>query len=97
MKAPTSEYRREAARLRALIAEATTARARQHLEEQVRLNERLATGRPQAARRDVLDFSLRPRRAIPQDEGRGWLDCPSRADAFRIPVPRRPGPRLLDS
>ena len=31
MKAPTSEYRREAARLRALIAEATTARARQHL------------------------------------------------------------------
>jgi hypothetical protein len=58
MKAPTSEYRREAARLRALIAEATTARAKQHLEEQVRLNERLATGRsrlPQAARRDVLD------------------------------------------
>jgi hypothetical protein len=45
MKAPTSEYRREAARLRALIAEATTARARQHLEEQARLNERLATGR----------------------------------------------------
>ncbi len=58
MKAPTSEYRHEAARLRALIAEATTARARQHLEEQVRLNERLATGRPQAARRDVLDHSL---------------------------------------
>jgi hypothetical protein len=55
MKAPTSEYRREAARLRALIAQATTARARLHLEEQVRLNERLATGRPQAARRDVLD------------------------------------------
>jgi hypothetical protein len=55
MKAPSSEYRREAARLQALIADATTARARQHLKEQVRLNERLATGRPQAARRDVLD------------------------------------------
>jgi hypothetical protein len=54
MGAPTSEYRREAARLRALIAEATTARARQHLEEQVRLNERLAAGLPQAARRDVF-------------------------------------------
>jgi hypothetical protein len=58
MKALTSEYRREAARLRALISEATTARARQHLEEQVRLNERLATGRSrllQAPRRDVLE------------------------------------------
>jgi hypothetical protein len=55
MEAPTSEYRREAARLRALIAEATTARARQHLEEQIRLNERLAAGLPRAARRDVFD------------------------------------------
>lgn len=45
MKAATSEYRREAARLRALICEATTTRARQHLEEQARLNERLAIGR----------------------------------------------------
>jgi hypothetical protein len=45
MKAPTSEYSREAARLRALIAEATTARAKQHLEAQACLNERLATGR----------------------------------------------------
>jgi hypothetical protein len=44
MKAPTSEYRREAARLRGLIAEATTARAREHLEEQARLNEKLAIG-----------------------------------------------------
>lgn len=43
MKAPTSEFSREATRLRALIAEATTARARQHLEDQARLNERLAT------------------------------------------------------
>jgi hypothetical protein len=58
MKALTSEYRREAARLRALIAEATTARAKQHLEEQARLNERLATGRSNAtsiARRVELD------------------------------------------
>ena len=58
MKAPTSEYRREAARLRALIADATTSRARQHLEEQICLNERLAAGRPQlprAASREVLD------------------------------------------
>jgi hypothetical protein len=58
MKAPTSEYRREATRLRALIAEATTARAKQHLEEQARLNERLAVGRSRgvmAARRDGLD------------------------------------------
>jgi hypothetical protein len=58
MKALRSEYRREAARLRTLIAEATTARAKQHLEEQIRLNERLATGKlrlPPAARRDVLD------------------------------------------
>jgi hypothetical protein len=54
MEAPTSEYRREAVRLRALIAEATTARARQHLEEQARLNERLAAGLPRAARRDVF-------------------------------------------
>ena len=54
MEAPTSEYRREAARLRALIAEATTARARQHLEEQARLNERLAAGLRQAARRNVF-------------------------------------------
>ena len=55
---PTSEYRREAARLRALIAEATTARARQHLEEQARLNERLALGRARirsTARRADLD------------------------------------------
>jgi hypothetical protein len=55
MEAPTSEYRREAARLRALIAEATTARARQHLEEQIRLNERLAAGLTRPARRDVFD------------------------------------------
>jgi hypothetical protein len=54
MEAPTSEYRREAARLRALIAEATTARARQHLEEQARLNERLAAGLREAPRRDVF-------------------------------------------
>jgi hypothetical protein len=54
MEAPTSEYRREAARLRALIAEATTARARQHLEEQVRLNERLAAGLRPVASRDVF-------------------------------------------
>jgi len=55
---PTSEYRREAARLRALIAEATTARARKHLEEQARLNERLSLGRariPSATRRADLD------------------------------------------
>jgi hypothetical protein len=38
----SSEYRREASRLRALIAEATTARAKQHLEEQAQLNETLA-------------------------------------------------------
>ena len=52
----TSEYRHEAARLRALIAEATTARAKQHLEEQARLNDRLAIGRsktPSIAARDV--------------------------------------------
>jgi hypothetical protein len=58
MKTPTSEYRREAARLRGLIAEATTARARQHLEEQVRLNERLAIGKtrpPVTALRDRFD------------------------------------------
>jgi hypothetical protein len=48
MKPPTSEFRREARRLRALIAEATTARARQHLEEQNCLNERLAAGRTTA-------------------------------------------------
>ena len=52
----TSEYRHEAARLRALIAEATTARAEQHLEEQARVNDRLATGRsktPAIAARDL--------------------------------------------
>jgi hypothetical protein len=45
MKQRTSEYQHEATRLRALIGEATTARARQRIEEQVRLNEQLATGR----------------------------------------------------
>jgi hypothetical protein len=40
-----SEYLHEAARLRALISEATTARAKQHLEEQARENEKLANGR----------------------------------------------------
>ena len=40
-----SEYLREAARLRALIAEATTAMAKQHLEEQAIQNETLALGR----------------------------------------------------
>jgi hypothetical protein len=41
----TAEYRWEAARLRALIADATTARARECLEVQIRLNERLAKGK----------------------------------------------------
>jgi len=55
MKTATSEYRREAARLRALISEATTARARLHLEEQARLNERLAIGRSKMPLRADLD------------------------------------------
>ena len=44
----TAEYRREAARLRALMADATTARARERLEEQIHLNELLAKGRGRA-------------------------------------------------
>ena len=40
-----SYYLHETARLRRLIAEATTARAKQHLEEQARENEKLAKGR----------------------------------------------------
>jgi hypothetical protein len=50
MEAPISEYRREAARLRPLIAHATTATARQHLEEQVCMNERFAA----CGKRDVF-------------------------------------------
>jgi hypothetical protein len=39
------QYRREATRLRALIADTTTAKAKEQLEEQIRLNEQLAMGR----------------------------------------------------
>jgi len=59
MKAPTSEYKREAARLRMLIADTTTARARQHLEEQIRLNERLAAGRKAPTTATGSDFFRR--------------------------------------
>jgi hypothetical protein len=48
-----SEYLHEAARLRALIPEATTARAKQHLEEQARENEKLASGRSERLNKDL--------------------------------------------
>jgi hypothetical protein len=38
------QYRWEAVRLRALLADATTAAAKRHLEEQILLNEQLARG-----------------------------------------------------
>jgi hypothetical protein len=49
-----SYYLHEAARLRRLIAEATTARARQHLEQQAKENEQLAT-KERRVRRSIAD------------------------------------------
>ena len=50
-----SYYLHEAARLRRLIAEATTSRAKQHLEAQARENEKLAT-LPHRIRRSTAGF-----------------------------------------
>jgi hypothetical protein len=51
-----SYYLHEATRLRRLIAEATTARARQHLEEQARENEKLAIKEHRLRRSMADDF-----------------------------------------
>jgi hypothetical protein len=49
-----SYFEHEAARLRRLIADATTAGARQHLEEQARENEKLAA-KERRVRRSLAD------------------------------------------
>jgi hypothetical protein len=48
-----SEFLNQATRLRALMADATTARARQHLEEQARQNDKLADDASKRGARSV--------------------------------------------